>query len=53
MDWRQICRLLLIAVVAAGCGSGPTAPSVSASSGATTNPVFQSVELKRLVPVKR
>ena len=38
MDWRQIFRLLLIAVVPSGCGSGPTAPSVSV---ATTPPVFQ------------
>ena len=41
MDWRRICRLLLIAVVPSGCGSGPTAPTVSAGSGADTTPVFQ------------
>jgi dienelactone hydrolase len=42
MDWsRQIFRLLLIALVPSGCGSGPAAPSVPTSPGGTTNPVFQ------------
>ena len=41
MDWRRLFRLLLIAVVPSGCGSGPTAPSASAGAGATTTPVFQ------------